>query len=161
MAVDRRLVGAVGSAALAALCAAWLGQPLIHGNEHAQTLIATFFSILAGFLIAITTVLGDPSILARRTWRAGEISRGHVERELLRQKLLFVLYLMTLGLLMVAAVADDTAARLTKVVEYIYLGLGTFAFLLSLGLLWSLMKIQLDRYDVLIRDKRRQVGLKD
>lgn len=45
------------------IAAGWFGQDLIHDNDDARDLIVTVFSILAGFLIAVMTLLGDQSLL--------------------------------------------------------------------------------------------------
>jgi hypothetical protein len=47
----------------------WVGQPLIHGNQSAIDVIVTVFSILAGFLVAIIAIIGDPASIPKGSWR--------------------------------------------------------------------------------------------
>jgi len=52
----------------------YLGQPFIHGNQDAVNIIVTVFSILAGFLVAVITLVGDPKSLPSGSCRAWECS---------------------------------------------------------------------------------------
>jgi hypothetical protein len=79
------------------------GQPLIHENELAINVIVTVFSILAGFLVAIMSIMGEPGVFLSRTWRASELNRKNVVNRLIRQKWMFYLYLVTLGLILAAS----------------------------------------------------------
>lgn len=56
-------------AVVAGVLGGYWGQPWIHENERAINVIVTSFSILAGFLIAIMTIIGDPAISFWRSWR--------------------------------------------------------------------------------------------
>ena len=56
-------------AVVAGVLGGYWGQPWIHENERAINVIVTSFSILAGFLIAIRTIIGDPAIFFWRSWR--------------------------------------------------------------------------------------------
>ena len=80
--------GAGGAVAL-------FGYDFFHDNKQATEVIVTVFSILAGFLIAVMTLLGDSSLLPG-TWRIGEVTRARMKTKLIRQKWLFYLYLLTL-----------------------------------------------------------------
>jgi len=83
-----------------AFLGAFCGQPLIHGNEQAQNIIITVFSILAGFLIAIITFLGDqPAIHAKDSWRKLEGRRPEIVKQLAKHKFLFWLYMTALALI--------------------------------------------------------------
>lgn len=161
MALDWAKIFYVAVSVGAGILSGWYGQPLIHQNEQAVTVIVTVFSILAGFLVAITTILSDPGPLARRTWRAMELYRDNVVRRLARQKWLFVLYLLTLGLILGSTLVERVWPALAVCLEHIYLGFAVTAFLVSLSLPWSLTRIQLDRYDERIKDKRKEMGILD
>ncbi len=52
--------------ALAGLIAAIWGAPLIHGNSEASGVIVTVFSVLAGFLVGLISLTGDPTPVAAR-----------------------------------------------------------------------------------------------
>jgi hypothetical protein len=135
----------------------WIGQPWIHDNERAINVIVTVFSILAGFLIAIMTIVGDPSAFGRRNWRSHEIQRSAVFQRLVRQKWLFVLYLVILGVIFAESLVSKAFPEATGLIvwmERVYLALAVTAFLLSLRLPDMLMKIQMERHDEAIEHKR-------
>jgi hypothetical protein len=137
----------------------YLGQPWIHENERAVNVIVTAFSILAGFLVAIMTILGDPSIYAGRQWRALELSRSSVHNRLWRQQWLFVLYLATL-----AAIFLDSMIKLPALslwLERLYLGMAIAAFILSFRLPFTLMRIQMERHDEAISARKRRPGVEE
>ncbi|WP_374312968.1 hypothetical protein [Dongia sp.] len=143
------------------VAASVFGQPLVHGNQDAINTIVTIFSILAGFQIALITLLGDPGYLSGMAWQGLEARRDAFHARLSRQKYLFVVYLLTLALALFAIVIKDTSPTLKMWLEHGFLGLGGFAFALSLGLPWSLLSIQMHRYDALIEARRQDVGIKD
>jgi hypothetical protein len=151
----------LGFSICAGIAGAVYGQPLIHNNETAVNVIVTVFSIFAGFLVAIMTIMGDPGAFSGRSWRANELNRGTVYNRLIRQKWMFILYLTTLGLIFAASLIKNILPDFLVWIERIYLGAAITAFILSLGLPSSLMEIQLARHDELIESKRRQVGIKN
>lgn len=129
------------------------GQPLIHGNEMAINVIVTVFSILAGFLVAIMTMMGDPSTFSGRSWRANEKGREKIFNQLVRQKWMFILYLVTLGLVLAASLIGKILPDWAICIEQVYLGTAITAFMLSLGLPSTLMKIQLAKHDEITKSK--------
>lgn len=137
------------------------GQPLIHGNDLAINVIVTVFSILAGFLVAIMTIMGEPGTFSARSWRASEVNRKNVVNRLIRQKWMFYLYLVTLGLILVGSLIGKQYPLAGEWIERIYLGTAITAFILSLGLPSALMKIQVARQDEIINSKRKASGIKD
>ncbi|MGE4296954.1 MAG: hypothetical protein AB7E47_02900 [Desulfovibrionaceae bacterium] len=148
-------------AILAGIVAAIWGQPLIHGNDNAVNIIVTVFSILSGFLIAVITIIGDPSgVAGRNSWRFSELNRNNINRRLIRNKWMFVLYLVTLTLIFVSALIKDHPV-ITVWVERVYLGLAVTAFALSFRLPWALVSIQMRRYDELIDEQRKSENIKD
>lgn len=136
--------------------AGWFGQPLLHDNSDAIQIIVNVFSILAGFLIAIMTLLGEPSLFRGRTWRSDAVKQSNIYNRLTRHKWLFILYLLILGLVFTVSLITKTYPDMPLVVwiERLYLGFATMAFLMSLELPQKLMKLQLDRYDELIEAGR-------
>ncbi|MDO3378112.1 hypothetical protein [Geoalkalibacter halelectricus] len=142
-----------GFSVLAGVLGAILGQPLIHGNDMAINVIVTVFSILAGFLVAIMTMMGDPSAFYGRSWRANEKGREKIFNQLVRQKWMFILYLVTLGLVLAASLVGKVLPELAIWMERVYLGTAITAFMLSLGLPSTLMKIQLAKHDEITKSK--------
>ncbi len=144
--------------ALSAAAVYW-GQPLISGNTQAINLIVTVFSILAGFLVGIITLLGDPAMLPGKTWRGAFLAKGLLARRILRKKFLFLAYLLTLALIMVSFLVQKSQPALNVWIERSYVFLGTFAFLASLQLPWTLSRIQIDRMEAEVSKRRQKVGL--
>ncbi|GHC65641.1 hypothetical protein [Neogemmobacter tilapiae] len=122
-------------------------QPLISNNEDAVNAVVTIFSILAGFLIAVITLIAEPTLKQAKNWQELQMMKATVQRRLFRQKLLFFLYLLTLGAALGIFLVPDTHIGLQCSLEVGFLGLATFVFLASFELPGSLMKIQMDRYE--------------
>lgn len=141
----------------ACLCS-YFGQPLIHNNEQALNVIVTVFSVLAGFLVAIIAVVGDPALLPPGSWRAAEQERDKLNDRLVRHKWLFLLYLITLALIFISLLFKSAAQceSLVLWVERTYLFFGSLSFTLSLTLPSSLMKVQRERIDAVIEHRRSQ-----
>lgn len=131
------------------------GQPFVHGNDQAINIIVTVFSVLAGFLVAIIAIVGDPVLLPPGTWRAAELERDKLNKRLVRHKWLFTLYLVTLALVFLAFLFKDKSPILTLWLERAFLFFGVFAFALSMSLPSSLMKVQRERIDAVIEHRRR------
>nr|VFJ63273.1 MAG: hypothetical protein BECKFM1743C_GA0114222_103404 [Candidatus Kentron sp. FM]VFJ64067.1 MAG: hypothetical protein BECKFM1743A_GA0114220_103474 [Candidatus Kentron sp. FM]VFK17161.1 MAG: hypothetical protein BECKFM1743B_GA0114221_104644 [Candidatus Kentron sp. FM] len=139
--------------------AAYLGQPLIHGNEQAIDVITTVFSVLAGFLVAIIAVLGDPMLLPPGTWRAAEMHRKKLIKRLIVHKWLFLLYLITLALVFSSLLLQKQYPVITLWLERTYLFFGVIVFILSIRLPGALMKLQEERIDAMIEHRREQDGI--
>ncbi|PKQ08610.1 MAG: hypothetical protein CVT73_06500 [Alphaproteobacteria bacterium HGW-Alphaproteobacteria-12] len=138
---------------LAGATASKYGLEFIHGNDKATDVIVTVFSILAGFLIAIMSLLGDASLLPR-SWKVTESQRQSIKSKLIRQKWLFYLYLLTLSVIFASSLFKKQWPEVTMYLERAYFGLAVTAFLLSFRLPASLMAVQLDRVDAVIGAKR-------
>lgn len=155
MNIDWKRLLFVGFSILSGVIVGIKGQPYIHNNDQAVNIIVTVFSILAGFLIAIMTIIGEPGVLAGRSWRYHEKNRKNVFARLIRQKWMFYLYIITLGLIFIASLAAKSYPEFVKYIEMVYLGGATVAFILSLGLPSALLRIQLERHDAVLDAKRK------
>lgn len=152
--IDWRRLRFAFIAVILAAVVAYFGQPFIHNNSQAVNVIVTVFSVLAGFLIAIIAIVGDPALLPPGTWRAAEKARTQVTRRLIRHKWLFLLYLMTLGVIFLSLLIEQHFPLFAQWLERAFLFLGTFAFLLSLQLPATLMQAQMDRIDMIIEHRK-------
>jgi len=130
------------------------GVPLIHDNEDATSIIVTVFSILAGFLIAIMTLLGDQTSMPGG-WRISQEKRNNIKSKLIRQKYLFYLYLITLTLIFSSTLCEKINSDISNSLERIYFSLSVTAFLLSFRLPSTLMQIQMERMDALVAARRK------
>jgi hypothetical protein len=142
------------SGAIGVLC-----QPYISNNKDAINTIVTIFSILAGFLIAVITFIAEPALAQAKSWQELQKLKPTIEKRLLRQKLLFFLYLATLGLALAMFLVPDCQRGVLIWFERVFLSLATFIFLVSFTLPGSLMKIQMERYEAVL-DKTAPNSLK-
>src|SRR4051794_6258078 len=60
-------------------------------------IIATVFSILSGVLIAVISILGDPSMIMDQSWRHSYVKASEVQRKLHRNTDIFLLYVVLLA----------------------------------------------------------------
>lgn len=134
-------------------------QPFVHDNGEAISLLATVFSILAGLLVGIITLLSDASVIPGVGWRAAALARPVLKRRLARHRILFLVYLATLVLLLLSVLIPDNFVRTLIWIERAYVFLGTIGFAYSFRLPWSLARIQEERVDAVIEERRRAVGL--
>src|SRR5580698_9549501 len=140
----RRLVFIICSAALAAI-AAWYGQPYVHHNADFVVIVVTVFTVFAGFLIGVITILGDPSMIPDGSWRIAEVRRDNIEKRLITHLWLFILYLLSIGLLLAGVLVQGALDERNIVriwIECLYLFFAVFSFLLSFALPFGLMKLQ-------------------
>jgi hypothetical protein len=147
--------------AAVATTAAYFFQPFMNGNSEAITIVITIFTVFAGFLIAVIAVLGDPALIPQGSWRIAENRRNSIETKLFWHFWLFILYLLTIGLLFVGALLKDTKTlvEFRVWIERGYLFFGVFSFFLTFALPWSVMQMQKDRIDAEIERRRAQSGI--
>lgn len=93
--VDWLRVLGLGALVTVSGVAAYYLQPLISQKSDAINAVVTIFSILAGFLIAVITLIGDPGA---RGWKELQMEKADVVARLQRHRIIFYLYLITLGL---------------------------------------------------------------
>jgi hypothetical protein len=151
--IEWRYILLVTVSVLSGCLAFAFGHELIDKNTEATQVIVTVFSILAGFLIAIMTLLGDQSVLPG-SWRIAEVTRTKIQVKLIRQKWLFYVYLITLTIIFVAALLRMKYPETTALLERIYLGFATSSFILSFGLPSTLMSVQMERVEAVIGARR-------
>ncbi|MEK8086890.1 hypothetical protein WNB94_10755 [Aquabacterium sp. A3] len=144
---------AVLSVILSALVS-YFAQPMVHANDQAINVVVTVFSVLAGFLVAIIAIIGDPALLPPGSWRAAEMERDKLDGRIVRHKWLFIAYLITLGLIFSALVVSKNMPDATVWLERLFLFFGTFSFILSLQLPNVLMRVQRERIDAVIEHRR-------
>ena len=153
------LVGFVIAGFIAIGVTAVFGGSLTHKNTEALIILATVFSVFAGFTIAIITVLGDPAILYSGSWRIASAHRRQLRRSLRRQAALLYVYLGVLGVTFAAALLSniETEYPLARCFERAALSLGAGAFVWSLALPASIVKASIGRLDEEV-DNRSQPG---
>jgi hypothetical protein len=152
--ISVKSVGLTLFTVVCAVVAAYFGQPLIHGNDTAVNVIVTVYSILAGFLVAIIAIIGEPSLTPPGSWRIAEGNREKTIQRLTRHKYLFYIYLVSLSLVFAATLLKDKCPCVTPWIERAYLFFSVLAFGLSLSLPGALMRMQQERVDYLIESRR-------
>ncbi|HVI24579.1 MAG TPA: hypothetical protein VM576_00055 [Xanthomonadaceae bacterium] len=133
-------------AAILSVLVSYRGQPYLHQHPDALNTIVTVFSILAGFLVAIISIVGDSASLGRASWRRDQYLVEGVRRRLIRHKLLFQLYLVILGLvflLQLIGLKDEVVIWYERAILF----LASFAFLVSLALPEQLMSERLRKVE--------------
>jgi arginine exporter protein ArgO len=129
------------------LCVAYWGQPLISGNESAINTVVTIFSILAGFLIAVISLMVEPFMRGVKTEAEISIIKDVVYRKLLRQCIIFYMYLITLGFAIVMFLIPENFITVQIWLQRGFLFLATAVFVLSFSLPGSLIRLQLERLE--------------
>lgn len=115
--------------------------------------IAAIFSILAGVLIAVISILGDPSMLLDQSWRHSYLSAQETQRKIHRQTDVFIIYVLLLVSLF-AFMLCPTALPLYAWLQGVTFFLTVLAFLASLTLPFILRSIQRDRLDRVIKSMK-------
>lgn len=153
-----RVLALVAAIAVSIAAGAYL-QPLVSKNDDAINAVVTIFSILAGFLVAVITFIADPGTA---DWRRLQLGKRDVQAKLQVHKMLFYLYLFTLGFAFTLFIVPDTKAYagLSLWLERIFVGLSVFVFLASFTLPSSLMKLQMRRYQEAL-DRQLPLALQD
>lgn len=136
-------------------------QPLIHGNQDAINVIVTVFSILAGFLVAVITLVGDPKSLPSGSWQVARLGSELTYDRLIRHKWLFNSYLATLLLIFVSIIIKDRYSVVQLILEYIYMFFASISCFLSFKLPGALIELQQERIEHEIEDRRKKEGIKD
>lgn len=153
-------IGKLTAAIVVSGAVGYLFQPMIVHNTDAVNTVVTIFSILAGFLIAVITLIAEPTLKQAKNWQELQLMKRTVQRKLFRHELLFFLYLITLGAALATFLVPDEQVELLLWLERGFLSLATFVFLASFDLPGSLMKIQMERYEAEMEATKPQV-LKD
>ena len=141
--------------------ASYFGQPPIHGNQDAINVIVTVFSILAGFLVAMITLVGDPKSLPSGSWQVARLGSDLTYNRLVRHKWLFKGYLITLLLIFLSMVAKNKFPTTQVVLEYMYMFFASISCFLSFKLPSALMDLQKERIEHEIEERRKNEGIDD
>jgi|SRR5690554_904010 len=136
-------------------------QPLIHGNQDAINVIVTVFSILAGFLVAVITLVGDPKSLPAGGWQVARLGSDLTYNRLIRHKWLFKAYLITLFLIFVSIVIKSKYPTVQLILEYGYMFSATISCFLSFKLPSALIELQQERIEHEITERRKKEGIED
>lgn len=127
-------------------------------NGRALAMIVTAFSILAGIMIAVIALLGDPAAVYRGSWRVASAHRRQIRHRLYRYAILFYVYLVVIGLACASALLDGIICPHTsQLIGRIAVSAGAAAFFWSLGLPSAIIRAQIARLDEEV-EERRKIG---
>ncbi|MBX4954282.1 hypothetical protein HJB76_02075 [Rhizobium lentis] len=144
-----RTVGSA-TAILVAGAATYQFGGTLSNKADVLSFIASIFSILAAVLLAVISILGDPSMLLDHSWRHSYISAEETQRKIHRQTDIFIVYVSLLICLFVFMLSDPAAA-IYWYVQHLAFFLTSLAFLASLTLPFTLKAIQKNRLDRAIK----------
>lgn len=151
---DRKKVIATIIAVLLSALSSYYVKSLVSSNQDAINLIASAFSILAGFLTAIITLVGDPKSLPSGSWRKASLSKNNIRASLYRHALLLYLYLISIALIITSLLVKNKFPSINNIIEYSYVFFGTGAMIFSFFLPSSLLKAQFKRLDDEIESRK-------
>jgi len=112
------------------------------------------FAILAGVLVAVISIIGDPSMLMPGNWRVGFEHAKDIQERISRFAHLFTLYLISIFLSLLAQFITDNKIENLDFVFDALMFFSVLSILLSIPLPYSLMSIQKDRMDEEIRRRK-------
>lgn len=157
--IDRNKVKYALAVALWGSLGTYFFKPLIEGNQDAINVIVTVFSILAGFLIALITLIGDPKSLPNGGWQVARLGSDRTFNRLTRQKWLFYIYLIALVLIFLSTLLKSKFKEVNNFIEYAYLFFSIVAFILSFKLPGTLMELQRERIEQEIDERKNIEGV--
>lgn len=120
-------------------------------------MIASIFAILSGVLIAVISILGDPSMLMDQSWRNSYVRANEVQRKLHRNTNVFVVYIILLAVLfsyMLSRPNDEWYWLAQRLAFF----LTSVSFFVSLALPYSLIAIQRQRLAAAIEAMKKTHG---
>lgn len=155
--IDSRGLYIILSAAIASI-GTYYAPDVFQKSPAALAGVISVFSILAGVLVAVISIIGDPSMLLTGNWRLGHEHAKEIQKRISNYANLIVLYVVVLiGVLLLMVFKDaQIAGRIW--VSYIVQWLTSFGLLLSIPLPYSLMNIQKDRMNEEIKRRKRSSG---
>jgi hypothetical protein len=141
----RRVISAA-AAVLISFAATYFFGGSLPNDVDVLSFIASIFSILAGVLIAVISILGDPSMLLDNSWRHSYLSAVETQRKIHRQTDIFIVYVsLLLSLFVFMLVGKETT--LYWYVQHVTFFMTVLAFIASLSLPYTLRAIQKTRLD--------------
>lgn len=129
---------------IAVVAGCYLGEPLKTSHRPSE-FIGLTFSILAASLFAVVSIIGDPSMLLPGSWRLAWEGAKTIQTELQRLNLLFVWYLLTLGLLVASEIVKHESWHSLDIIHNVLGFFAAFGFIVSLALPFKLQSIQRER----------------
>lgn len=131
------------------------GHMLAQSDAALQGIIDVF-SILAGVLVAVMSIIGDPSMLLTGNWRLGQEHATEIQKKIARYAHLIFVYVLILIVVLIATIIKDNKIADAEWFFQAVFAISTFGLLLSLPLPYTLMAIQKERMTEEIRRRKNQ-----
>lgn len=151
----RKIVTIIVTGIVAAVFA-WAFQPSYHGNANAIMLVATAFSVLAGFLITVLAITADERSLRGANWRQDVVYFELIKRDLRRHRNMFYLYLSVLLLAFMGSLDVTWPSACQVGLERLLLFVAAFALLWSFRLPGYLMRRHMTLLESRIKERRNK-----
>lgn len=131
---------------------------LLVGADAFLSGVIDVFAILAGVLVAVISIVGDPSMLIPGNWRVGYEHAKDMQDRIARFSYLFSLYIITIGSVLFLRIVD-----FRKIDGFIWLYKSTlvlsiFGILVSITLPFILMSIQKERMSEEVRRRKERAN---
>lgn len=155
--IDRGRVALLFAAIVAAAFAGrYLGK-LLATNADVLVGTAGVSATFAGFIIAVKTLLGDPSTLLPGSWRLGIVQSREIERKSARLTMLFALYVLSTFSCLAFATFASSKYRV-HLADAALAFLLAFTAIMTLEIPRSLRGIQSERIEAAMRGRRNSSG---
>lgn len=138
----------------ASVAAAYFWGGYLKNSDGAMSALIDVFAILAGVLVAVISIVGDPSMLLPGNWRIAYVHAEEMQNRIANFSHLFFVYIMSLLLLVVGMVLKDAKAENVEGVFILMTFFSTFGILLSIPLPYSLMALQKERMREEVKARR-------
>ncbi|TAW18447.1 hypothetical protein [Rhizobium ruizarguesonis] len=148
----------ISAALIVALAASYFGGDLLKQSHDAQDALINLFAILAGVLVAVVSIVGDPSMLLPGNWRVGHEHAKDMQNRIANFSHLFFVYIVALLLLVVGMVVKDANIPHADFIYPLMTFFVVLGVLLSIPLPYSLMSIQKERMREEIKSRRNRGG---
>ena len=141
---------------------AWIGPPSdsdsTAATELALRLLVTILSILAGFLLAVIAILGDPRSLFAGSWRVASAHARQIRRVLGRSVLLFYVYLATIAAAFLSTIVGQYGvdAAYERWGKHLALCFGCASLIWSCGLPTVIKKTLVDRLGEEVDERKKE-----
>jgi len=144
-----------GGAALGiAIVSGVFGGHWLKNNANALSNMLSFFSILAGFLVAVMALTADDRGLRGSNWRAKHYNAKTIKKRLERHRALLLVYLAACSLAFINSLGIRAGETFERWFNGVTLAVAVFAFLLSFSLPFNLSSEHLRRLERAIVDAK-------
>lgn len=120
-------------------------QPTPDSSSNVISVVVTIVSILAGFLVAAMVFVTKPVIKYARDGRELQLMKKSVKRMLLRFRLIFFLFIITLCLSILTYVSPS---QYRWILEKVFVSISFFDLLISFTLPKTLIAIHMQMYQL-------------